>query len=171
MHVLCCLDGTNIEHISNALSTLVSAAERTIGLLYVTDLGPHHEIERKREGLLYPRHPSGPLQEKIQQAEAAAAQDILQEGLRYVPQAETLSREGRPEREIIQCASEWNADLIVICSRSPAFGGPALGPKSVGHVARFVLDHAPCPVLLVRPPMSEKAFLSGISIHTGIRDG
>ena len=111
------------------------------------------------------------LESHNQQAEAAAAQDILQEGLRYVPQAETLSREGRPEREIIQCASEWNADLIVICSRSPAFGGPALGPKSVGHVARFVLDHAPCPVLLVRPPMSEKAFLSGISIHTGIRDG
>jgi hypothetical protein len=24
-------------------------------------------------------------------------------------------------------------------------------PKSVGHTARFVLDHAPCPVLLVRP--------------------
>jgi hypothetical protein len=28
---------------------------------------------------------------------------------------------------------------------------PHLGPKSIGHVARFVLDHAPCPVLLVRP--------------------
>jgi arsenical pump membrane protein len=26
-----------------------------------------------------------------------------------------------------------------------------IGPKSVGHVARFVLDHAPCPVLLVHP--------------------
>jgi nucleotide-binding universal stress UspA family protein len=82
--------------------------------------------------------------------------DILQEGLRYVPQAETLSREGRPEREIIQCAAEWHADVIVICSRSPAFGGPSLGPKSVGHVARFVLDHAPCPVLLVRPKEREK---------------
>lgn len=162
MRVLCCLDGTNIEHISGALSTLVTADDRTIGLLYVTDLGPHHEIERKREGLLRPRHPSGPLQEKIQQAEVAAAQDILQEGLRYVPHAETLSREGRPEREIIQCAAEWNADLIVVCSRSPLFGGPAPGPKSVGHVARFVLDHAPCPVLLVRPPMSEKAFKSNV---------
>lgn len=150
MRVLCCLDGTNIELISKALSTLVSIEERTVGLLYVTDTGPHHEIERKREWLLRPRHSSGPLQEKIQQAEVGAAQDILDEGLRYLPHSETLSREGRPEQEIMQCASAWNADLIVICPRSPVFGGPALGPKSVGHVARFVLDHAPCPVLLVR---------------------
>lgn len=150
MRVLCCLDGTNIEHVSRALSTLVSEKEHTLGLLYVTDTGPHHEMERKREFLLRPRHASGPLQEKIQQAEMGAAQDILQEGLRYLPQAETLSREGRPEQEIIQFASEWHADLIVICPRSPAFGGPAFGPKSIGHVARFVLDHAPCPVLLLR---------------------
>jgi nucleotide-binding universal stress UspA family protein len=157
MRVLCCLDGTNIEHIARALSTLVTADERTIGLLYVTDIGPHHEIERKREGLLRPRHLSGPLYEKMRQAEVASAQDILEEGLRNLPGAQTLSREGNPEREIIQCASEWNADLIVICPRSPALGGSALGPKSVGHVARFVLDHAPCPVLLIRLPMSEKA--------------
>ena len=157
MQVLCCLDGTNIEHITRALSTLVTAEERTIGLLYVTDLGPHQEIERKREGLLRPRHLSGPLYEKMGQAEVTSALDILQEGLRYLPGAQTLSREGNPEREIIQCASEWKADLIVICPRSPAFGGPTLGPKSVGHVARFVLDHAPCPVLLIRLPVDEKA--------------
>jgi arsenical pump membrane protein len=30
------------------------------------------------------------------------------------------------------------------------YAGSAIGPKSVGHVARFVLDHAPCPVLLLR---------------------
>ena len=89
MRVLCCLDGTNIEHIRRvALNVDNLADERTIGLLYVTDSGPHHEIERKREWLLRPRHPSGPLQEKIQHAEAGAAQDILQEGLRYLPQAE-----------------------------------------------------------------------------------
>src|SRR5947207_12899909 len=101
MRVLCCLDGTNIEQISRAISTLTTADERTIGLLYVTDSGPHHEIERKREGLLRPRNPSGPLQEKIQHAEAGAAQDILQEGLRYLPQAETLSREKRPKQMIL----------------------------------------------------------------------
>jgi len=157
MRVLCCLDGTNIEHITRALSTLVTAEERTIGLLYVTDLGPHHEIERKREGLLRPRHLSGPLYEKMRQAEITSSQDILREGLHYLPGAQTLSREGNPEREIIQSTAEWKADLIVICPRSPVFGGPALGPKSVGHVARFVLDHAPCPVLLIRLPVDEKA--------------
>lgn len=30
-----------------------------------------------------------------------------------------------------------------------------IGPKSVGHVARFVLDHAPCPVFLARPVTRE----------------
>ena len=155
MRVLCCLDGTNIEHITRALSTLVAADERTIGLLYVTDLGPHQEIERKRERLLRPRHLSGPLYEKMRQAELASAQDILEEGLRYLPGAQALSREGNPEREIIQYASDWNADLIVICPRSPASGKLSLGPKSIGHVARFVLDHAPCPVLLIRVPMKE----------------
>jgi nucleotide-binding universal stress UspA family protein len=157
MRVLCCLDGTNIEHITRALSTLVAADERTIGLLYVTDLGPHQEIERKRERLLRPRHLSGPLYEKMRQAEVASAQDILQEGLRYLPGAQTLSREGNPEREIIQGAAEWHVDLIVICPRASVFGGSPLGPKSVGHVARFVLDHAPCPVLLIRLPVDEKA--------------
>ena len=93
MRVLVCLDGTNIEHISRALSMFKPSDERIIGLLYVTDTGPHHEIERKRERLLRPRHPSGPLQEKIQYAEVSAAQDILEEGLRYLPLAETLSRD------------------------------------------------------------------------------
>ena len=150
MRVLCCLDGTNIEQVSKALSTLLPVGERTIGLLYVTDSGPRGEIERKREGLLRPRTPSGPLGGRMHQAEVAAAQDILQEGQRYLPDTEILHREGKPEREIVQCAAEWHADLIIMSPRSPRYAGPTLGPKSVGHVARFVLDHAPCPVLLLR---------------------
>jgi nucleotide-binding universal stress UspA family protein len=107
--------------------------------------------------LLRPRHLSGPLYEKMRQAEVASAQDILQGGLRYLPGAQTLSRERNPEREIIQGATECHVDLIVICPRSSVFGGSALGPKSVGHVAPFVLDHAPCRVLLIRLPADEKA--------------
>lgn len=151
MRVLCCLDGTNSEQLSKAASSFLSADALTLGLMYVTDTGPHKEMERQRERFLRPRA-TGPLREQqIRQVEEGAAQEILEEGRRYLPEAELLRRTGRPEREIVNAAAEWNADVIVLCPRSPHDGGPMLGPKSVGHVARFVLDHAPCPVLLVRP--------------------
>ncbi len=151
MRVLCCIDGTNVEQVSKAVSTLLCAETRTIGVLYVTDTGPQEEMERHRERLLRPPRPPLPRREQMRQAEEASAQEILEEGSRYLGGAEMLRRTGRPEREIVQAAVEWKADVLVICSRSPQGGGPPLGPKSVGHVARFVLDHAPCPVLLVRP--------------------
>lgn len=152
MRILCCIDGTNIEQVSNAVSTLLRTDTRTIGILYVTDTGPQEEMERHRERFLRPPRPPLPRREQMRQAENVSAQEILEEGRRFLGDAETLRRTGRPEREIVYTAVEWRADLIVICSRSPQGGGPLLfGPKSVGHVARFVLDHAPCPVLLVRP--------------------
>lgn len=53
------------------------------------------------------------------------------------------SRRGSPEREVVRAAAEH--DLLVL-----ARGGERrLGPKSFGHEARFVVDHAPCQVLVV----------------------
>ncbi len=154
MRVLCCLDGTNGEQVSKAVSKLLRAEPRTIGVLYVTDTGPEVQMERHRERFLRPPHPPLPRREQMRQAEEASAQEILEEGSRYLGGAERLWRTGRPEREIVHAAVEWQADVLVICSSSPQGGGPLPpGPKSVGHVARFVLDHAPCPVLLVRPLM------------------
>lgn len=150
MRVLCCLDGTNIEQMHNAVATILNPAALTIGLLYVIDSGPQEDLERHRERFLRPPHAPRPRREQMQQAERASAQDILDEGARYLPGAERLQRQGRPEREIVQCAAEWQADLVVICPRSALITEPAIGPRSVGHVARFVLDHAPCPVLFVR---------------------
>lgn len=151
MRILCCLDGTNLEQIRQAVEGLVNRDEAVIGLLYVIDSAGRDELDRKRERLLRARHPIAPLQDRMARAEAEASEEIVQEGQRVFPQAEALQREGRPEREIVQQASEWQADLVIVSPRSPDHGGPVLGPKSVGHVARFVLDHAPCPVLLVRP--------------------
>jgi nucleotide-binding universal stress UspA family protein len=150
MRILCCLDGTNTEQIRQAVSLLVTATDRTIGLLYVTDIGPHGEMERHRERFL--RTPGLPSmrREQLRQAEEVSAQDILAEGERAFPGAEYIQHTGRPEREIVNVATGWNADLILICPRSIYGDKPIIGPKSIGHVARFVLDHAPCPVLLVR---------------------
>ncbi len=150
MRVLCCLDGTNVEQVSKATEMLLATQSLTLGILYVIDTGPRKDIEHTRERFLRPPGPPGSRQYEMQQAEQAAAQDILNEGLRYLPNAETLQRQGRPEREIVNVAAEWQADLVIICPRAEYGGKPVIGPRSVGHVARFVLDHAPCPVLLVR---------------------
>jgi nucleotide-binding universal stress UspA family protein len=150
MRVLCCLDGTNVEPVSKATEMLLATQSLTLRVLFVIDTGPRKDFEHTRERFLRPAGPPTSREDEIQQAERAAAHDILNEGLRSLPDAEILERQGRPEREIVNVAAEWQADLVIICPRAEYGGKPVIGPKSVGHVARFVLDHAPCPVLLVR---------------------
>jgi nucleotide-binding universal stress UspA family protein len=150
MRVLCCLDGTNVEQLTKATGMLSATEPITLGLLYVIDTGPRKDIEHTRERFLRRAAPPPLREHEMAEAERASAQDILDEGVRYLPGAETLRREGRPEREIVNTAADWQADLVIVCPRAKYDHKPTIGPKSVGHTARFVLDHAPCPVLLVR---------------------
>jgi len=57
---------------------------------------------------------------------------------------------GRPERVIVSYLAETKAGLCVLSRRPVWTQNRESGPHSVGHVARFVVDHAPCPVLLLR---------------------
>lgn len=61
----------------------------------------------------------------------------------------TEVRRGRPEDEIIAAAKTFRANAVVLSAR-PRAGPTEPGPRSVGHVARFVVDHAAVPVLLIR---------------------
>jgi nucleotide-binding universal stress UspA family protein len=58
----------------------------------------------------------------------------------------TQERTGRVEREVVAAAE--GAELLVV-ARDGDHAHP--GPKSLGPASRFVVDHAPCPVLLVWP--------------------
>jgi nucleotide-binding universal stress UspA family protein len=53
---------------------------------------------------------------------------------------------GRVEREVVAAAED--ADLLVLARDGDR---SRLGPRSLGPASRFVVDHAPCPVLLVWP--------------------
>jgi nucleotide-binding universal stress UspA family protein len=55
-------------------------------------------------------------------------------------------RTGRVEREVV--AEAEGADLLVLARDGDR---SRLGPHSLGPHSRFVVDHAPCPVLLVWP--------------------
>ncbi|MFJ2900344.1 universal stress protein [Streptomyces sp. NPDC087218] len=55
-------------------------------------------------------------------------------------------RSGSVEREVVAAAE--GADLLILARDGDR---THLGPRSLGPVGRFIIDHAPCPVLLVWP--------------------
>jgi nucleotide-binding universal stress UspA family protein len=69
-------------------------------------------------------------------------------------QAESMVQDGSAAHQLVQAAADWDADLIVVGSR----GQSGLERLLVGSVARAVLYHASCSVLIVpKPPASPKA--------------
>ena len=63
--------------------------------------------------------------------------------------AEVIS--GSPQRVLVEKASEWSADLIVVGSHGYGFWSRAL----LGSVSNSVVNHAPCSVLVVRTKAAE----------------
>lgn len=60
---------------------------------------------------------------------------------------ELLHLRGRVEREVVGAVAE-GVDLLVVARDGDR---SRLGPHSLGHATRFIVDHASCPVLLVWP--------------------
>ena len=123
-------------------------------LLHVIDLGPRHELDHLGGSLRHgPR--GGPEREReLTAAEESSGRAALDEALASAQaaglRATTRLERGRPEQVIVQVADAVKADLVVIDARDYPTEHPPRGPASVGHTARFVLDHASCDVLLVR---------------------
>jgi nucleotide-binding universal stress UspA family protein len=63
--------------------------------------------------------------------------------------AEGMVEDGNPAHRLVEVAANWDADLIVV----GAHGHGGLGPI-VGSVARAVLYHAPCSILVVPEPQA-----------------
>lgn len=56
-------------------------------------------------------------------------------------------QKGRPAEQVIKMAREKRIDLIILGT----LGRSSIEAVLLGSVARHVTNHAPCPVLLVRP--------------------
>jgi nucleotide-binding universal stress UspA family protein len=89
---------------------------------------------------------------------AAAAQAIVDDAAMTInkncPEAavSTDAPLGRAAQVLLDEASSWHADLIVVGSHGLGFWGRVL----LGSVSNTVVHHAPCSVLVVRLPKSEK---------------
>jgi len=85
----------------------------------------------------------------IEAAARVAAEDLLDAAeARLGRPAARVSAEGRVERVVVEVAAERAADLLVLARDGDR---ARLGPRSLGPATRFVVDHAPCAVLLAWP--------------------
>jgi nucleotide-binding universal stress UspA family protein len=102
-------------------------------------------------GLLGRGHPERDPGDRLEELAETAAEELLRAAAgRLGRPASVVRRRGRVEQEVVRAAED--AELL-ICARDG--DRDRLGPRSLGHATRFVVDHAPCPVLLVwpqRPP-------------------
>jgi nucleotide-binding universal stress UspA family protein len=129
--------------IDDAKALLPSDAEIT--LLHVTSTEPEAVARTARRGLLG-RSPPPPPQELPTISEQAARELLLDAQQRLGRSATLESRRGRVEREVVATAER--ADLLVLARDG---NRERLGPRSLGPATRFVIDHAPCQVLLIWP--------------------
>jgi nucleotide-binding universal stress UspA family protein len=79
-------------------------------------------------------------------SEQAAAELLVAAAARLGRDARRQATTGHVERVVVQAAE--GADLLVAARDGDR---SRLGPASLGPATRFVVDHAPCPVLLVWP--------------------
>ena len=84
---------------------------------------------------------------RLEELAAASAQRLLRAAAERLGRPCTrLERSGRTEREVVAAAE--GADLLILARDGDR---TRLGPRSLSPASRFVVDHAPCPVLLVWP--------------------
>lgn len=115
-------------------------AEAQIALLHVADGNAEEIVSAGPAGLLGRRaHRRGPPPRSISAREAQLVLEAARQ--RLGRRAELLAARGHVEREVLAGAA--TADLLVVARDGPP------GPRSLARHARFIVDHATCPVLLL----------------------
>lgn len=133
-------------------ATLTEAAaflpsDADITLLHVASTQPETVADAARRGLLGRHRPPHGAPEVLRETSEHAARELLAEAQTKLGRPATLqARRGRVEHEVVAAAEP--VDILVLARDGDR---QRLGPRSLGPTARFVIDHAPCRVLLVWP--------------------
>lgn len=123
------------------------AEDAEIVLLHVTGHDVADAAHGAFAGLLGRGHPERDPGTRVEHLAAASAESLLQAAADRLGRPCTrVERTGRVEREVV--AATEGAELLVLARDGDR---TRLGPHSLAPSSRFVVDHAPCPVLLVWP--------------------
>lgn len=122
-----------------------TADDADLVLLHVTDLPS--TAHGAYAGLLGRGRPDRDPGARLAHLTATATEELLAAATERLGRpCTTRARTGRIEHEVIAAAE--HADLLILARDGDR---TRLGPKSLGRATRFVIDHAPCPVLLLWP--------------------
>jgi nucleotide-binding universal stress UspA family protein len=125
------------------------AADAEVTLLYVAPSEVEEAVGGAVAGLLgrgRPRPGRDPA-ERISVLSDQAAAELLAAAEAYLGRpVRRQIRSGRVDRLVVEAAQD--TDLLVVARDGDRH---RLGPASLGPATRFVVDHAPCPLLLVWP--------------------
>ncbi|KUN99734.1 universal stress protein [Streptomyces caeruleatus] len=122
-------------------------ADAEVVLLHVTGPDAADAAHGAFAGLLGRGHPERDPGTRVEHLAAASAETLLHAAAdRLARPCTRLERTGRVEHEVV--AATDGADLLILARDGDR---TRLGPPSLAPPSRFVVDHAPCPVLLVWP--------------------
>jgi nucleotide-binding universal stress UspA family protein len=149
VHVMLWLAEGTWEGCIDAAAPLIPEDAR-VSLLYVVPEDVLHAAGAAAEGLIgrwRSRPQTGPTEQMAAEA-MASGEALVAATAELLGRADVgrVIRRGRIEREVVQAAEA--ADLLVAARDGDR---SRLGPHSLGPATRFVVDHAPCSVLLVWP--------------------
>jgi universal stress protein A len=85
--------------------------------------------------------------DQVRERRESAAQALVERGRQLGVPVTFLVWEGEPGESIVSAATAEHADLVLVGSH----GRGAVGRFLIGSVSDYVVRHAPCPVLVVRP--------------------
>ena len=120
-------------------------ADAEVTLLHVADTEAEAVARAARHGLLGRHVPAHTQDDQLRVISEQAAEELLSDAQRTLGRpARCEARRGRVEREVV--AATEGMDILILARDGDR---AHLGPRSIGPAARFVIDHAPCRVLLI----------------------
>jgi nucleotide-binding universal stress UspA family protein len=99
--------------------------------------------------------------EKAREATASAENEVRKGYPELASRLTTKVVLGPAKRVIVEEAEDWGADLIVMGTHGYGFWKRAM----LGSVSNSVVHHAPCSVLVVRPPQIQNGTHWGRSVY------